>query len=307
MPVAVAVVFDDTGRLLITRRAATAHQGGLWEFPGGKLAPGESVREALQRELAEEVGIHITQARLLIRLRHDYPERAVRLDVLRVDAFRGEAHGREGQPLRWVEPAELSRFSFPAANKPILRAVDLPARYLITPEPLPGSDFLPRLEAALRRGVRLVQLRSKRLGESEYLPLAREAVALCHAHGARLLVNGEPSLALASGADGVHLDGRRLRDLGERPPLGLVGASCHDATQLAEAAAKGVDFAVLSPVAETASHPQAVPLGWARFRALSDEATLPVYALGGLDEADLADAWAHGAQGIAAIRGLWQG
>lgn len=307
MQVAAAAVFDRCGRVLITQRAAGAHQGGLWEFPGGKLEPGESAREGLQRELREEVGIHITHARPLIRVRHEYPERAVLLDVWRVEGFTGKAHGREGQPLRWVALADLAAFDFPAANRPILRAVSLPDRYLITPEPAETADFLPRLAEALARGVRLVQLRSKQLGEREYVRLARQAVALCHAHRARLLLSGDPALARDSGADGVHLDSPRLWASTVRPDLDLVGASCHGARELAQAAAIDADFALLSPVAATTSHPQALPLGWARFRALSDAAPLPVYALGGMALRDLETAWAHGAQGIAAIRGLWEG
>ncbi len=94
----------------------------------------------------------------------------------------------------------------------------------------------------------------------------------------------------------------------DRRPLGperLVGASCHDAIGLARAAALGLDYALLSPVEPTATHPDAAPLGWRRFAALVDRIPLPIYALGGLDPTDLNTAFRHGAQGVAAIRGLW--
>lgn len=307
--VAAAAVFDGEGRVLISRRADDAHQGGLWEFPGGKLEAGEDARDALQRELVEEVGIHITHARPLIRVRHDYPDKSVLLDVWRVDGFEGEAHGREGQPLQWVVPESLGEYDFPAANYPIVRAVQLPGAYLITPDlgDTPPADFLRQLASRLQAGIRLVQLRAKSLGESEYLQLAREAVTLCHRHGARLLLNADAAQVAAAGADGVHLSSGHLRDCKTRPlgGDGLVAASCHSADELAHAAAIGADFALLSPVAATASHPDAEPLGWVGFSELVERVPFPVYALGGMGPADRETAWAHGAQGIAAIRALW--
>lgn len=308
--VAAAAVFDDEGRVLITRRADDAHQGGLWEFPGGKLEAGEDARTALQRELAEEVGIHITAARPLIRVRHDYPDKSVLLDVWRVDGFAGEAHGREGQPLQWVTPAALGEYPFPAANRPIVSAVQLPDAYLITPDlgDTRPADFLRHLESRLVAGIRLVQLRAKSLGDTDYLALAREAARLCHRYGARLLLNADAAMVAASGADGVHLSSGRLAACEARPlaAQGWVAASCHTAEELARAVVLGVDFALLSPVAATASHPDAEPLGWAQFSDWAAAAPIPVYALGGMGPADRETAWAHGAQGIAAIRALWE-
>ena len=308
--VAAAAVFDGEGRVLITRRADDAHQGGLWEFPGGKLEAGEDTRTALQRELVEEVGIHITSARPLIRVRHDYPDKSVLLDVWRVDGFEGEAHGREGQPLQWVAPESLGEYDFPAANRPIVSAVQLPDAYLITPDlgDTPPVDFLRHLESRLQAGIRLVQLRAKSLNDSEYLLLAREAVALCHRYGARLLLNAGAEQVAASGADGVHLSSGALCKCEARPLAvgkGLVAASCHDVEELVQAAAIGADFALLSPVAATASHPDVEPLGWAHFSELVEPMPFPVYALGGMGLSDQEAAWAHGAQGIAAIRALW--
>ena len=119
--VAAAAVFDDRQRVLICRRPPHAHQGGLWEFPGGKLEPGETIESALRRELREEVGINVISTRPLIRVHHDYPDRNVLLDVWRVERFSGRAAGHEGQPVRWVLPGELSRYRFPAANPPSSR------------------------------------------------------------------------------------------------------------------------------------------------------------------------------------------
>ena len=308
LAVAAAVIVGPDGRILISRRHDHLHQGGLWEFPGGKQEPGEDARQALRRELHEELGIEVLRARPLIRVLHDYGDRHVLLDVWRVEAFSGTPQGQQGQPLAWVTPDELDRYEFPAANRPILRAARLPDRYLVTPEPGPDPDaFLGQLEAALARGIRLLQLRSKSLSPDAYARLAARVVPLAREQGARVLLNGPAELVRELGAAGLHLSSAALRTCEERPlPKEYwLCASCHDDAELARAVRLGADCVLLSPVHATASHPGVAPLGWAAFQALTDPCPLPVYALGGLAPADLETAWHHGAQGIAAIRGLW--
>ena len=121
--VAVGVILDRANRILITRRGDNAHQGGLWEFPGGKVELGESVQHALQRELREELGISIGVARPLLEVHHDYGDKTVFLDVYVVREFSGEPKGLEGQPLEWVAEGQLQNFEFPQANVPIADAV----------------------------------------------------------------------------------------------------------------------------------------------------------------------------------------
>ena len=128
--VAVGVILDGHGNILITRRASDAHQGGLWEFPGGKVEDGETLQVALSRELREELGIEIGRTSELLEVRHDYGDKAVLLDVHVVWEFNGEARGLENQPLSWVAPQELWQFEFPAANVPIVDAV---AKFLAPP------------------------------------------------------------------------------------------------------------------------------------------------------------------------------
>jgi len=184
----------------------------------------------------------------------------------------------------------------------------LPDRYLITPEPGPRSEWTPlleRLERAVAEGIRLVQLRAKRVSETEQAAFATALLAITRRHGADLLLNGPPAAAARLGADGVHLDSRRLATATRRPAgFKWVAASCHNRAELQKAAVLGLDFAVLSPVRPTASHPDAEPLGWERCGVLVAQAALPVYALGGLSPADLPRAREHGACGIAAIRAL---
>jgi len=307
--VAVAAIVNERDEVLVARRPQHVHQGGLWEFPGGKVEAGETVEQALAREIDEELGLQVTAARPLIRIEHRYPDKAVCLHVWRVDRWRGQPGGREGQPLRWTAVRELDPEEFPVANRRIIRALQLPDRYLITPEP--GADpetFLDALGRALARGVRLVQLRAKSSPVPELDALVTQSLALCRRHGARLLVHASAGFSVAAAADGVHLDSATLMALTERPlgPEHWVAASCHDAREVEHAGTIGVDFVVVSPVAATASHPQARPIGWEGLAALTEAAGIPVYALGGLGPADLPAAQRHGAQGIAAIRGLWE-
>ncbi|MEE8286362.1 MAG: Nudix family hydrolase [Gammaproteobacteria bacterium] len=307
---AAGVLCNARGEILVTRRFDHVHQGGRWEFPGGKLESGEDPRSGLARELDEELGIDLESARPLIRVRHDYPDRGVLLDVWRVTAWQGRVRGREGQALRWLAADALTGLLMPAADVPVVKALRLPDCYLVTPSP--GSDrgaFLAALSASVDAGIELVSLRAKELPTAELVSLCRQAGDICRARGARLLINADPSLLDASGADGVHLDSTRLMAAKSRPvPTGVwLGASCHDARQLARAVRIDADFAVLSPVAATRSHPQATPLGWQQFEALVEEVNLPVFALGGMGHGQRESAWAHGGQGIAAMRDLWKG
>lgn len=306
--VAAAALIDSDDRVLLTRRHPDSHQGGLWEFPGGKLEQDESVTDGLARELREELGVEPLDCRPLIRVTHHYTECSVLLDVHLVEAWRGEPTGLEGQPLEWVARSGLGDYPMPAADQPIVRALQLPAVYLITP---PQVDrpmvFLNGLEASLQQGARLVQLRLFDLTEPALLELGRAACDLCHSQQARLLLNGDSETATAIGADGVHLSGRALQAAQSRPVAAdlLLAASCHSPADLAKAMRLGADFALLSPVLATRSHPDADPLGWDKFDSWVAAANLPVYALGGMRPEMLATAWLRGAQGIAGIRGLW--
>lgn len=262
----------------------------------------------MYRELLEELGIRVLRSQPLIRVLHHYGDRSVLLDVHRVNTYSGAVEGREGQPWRWVPPQALKDYAFPAADRPIIMALLLPDYYLITgDDPVKSDDFIARVEQALDAGIKLVQLRAKTLVEDEYRKLARRVVALCEERGARLLLNGPLELTLRLHAHGIHLTSAQLMNLPERP-LGqdrLIGASCHNRNELMRAQDLGLDFAVLSPVRPTLSHPRAAPLGWEDFRRLVDQTAMPIYALGGMGRGDLTQAKLAGAQGIAAIRGLW--
>jgi 8-oxo-dGTP diphosphatase len=304
----VAGLLERDARIFLTQRPAHAHLAGKWEFPGGKLGPGETPLAGLMRELHEEIGIDVAEATPFAQVRHAYPDKTILLDVWRVDAWRGEPHGREGQAARWSDPHTLRLGEFPQADWPIVRRLQLPPLYLISDAQRLGRTlFLERLAQLLRAGIRLVQLREPELSRGEFARLVGEVAPLCRQYGARLLVNADPKLAAAWSVAGAHLNARRLMASTVRP-LDVeqwVAASCHNERELAHAGRVGVDFAVLSPVAATPSHPHATPLGWGRFQQLVSEVSFPVYALGGMQISDIPTARSFGAHGIALIRGIW--
>ena len=305
--VAAAIRRADGALLLSLRPAHTAH-GGLWEFPGGKLQPRERPVDGLARELNEELGIAIEAATPLICVRHRYPNASVELQVFEVRAWRGEAHGREGQQIEWVAREALAERQFPAANLPVTSAVGLPRVVLVTPDL--GADeaaFLARLEGCLAAGVELVQLRIRAEGQ-QLERVASAAHAACVRHGARLMLNGAPRVAEGLAMHGVHLNRARLFEFAQRPVAAemLLSAACHDAAELAQAESLHADFVYLSPVSTTPSHVGAAPLGWSRLRTLTASAGVPVFALGGMRPQDLSRAARAGCQGVAMLSTLWQ-
>jgi 8-oxo-dGTP diphosphatase len=306
--VAVGVLIDAEGRFLLTSRPAGKVYAGYWEFPGGKVEPGEAPLHALVRELHEELGIDVTAAYPWLIREFDYEHADVRLHFFRVRAWRGELHGREGQAFAWQRIDAIGVSPLLPANGPILSALGLPETYGITGFAANEQKIaLERIEHALHRGLRLIQARGKDWPAAAFARYVQEIVLRAHACGARVLVNADIALSQHCGADGVHLTAQQLRELGKRPDCRLVGASCHSADELRRAEALGADFAVLGPVLPTPTHPEALVLGWAGFRRHAAEARIPVFALGGLRETDRGDALDSGAHGLAMIRGAWEG
>jgi len=306
--VAAGVIRGADDHVLIAKRPMDKHQGGLWEFPGGKVEAGETAEAALARELAEELGIALTSARPLIQVRHDYPDKQVLLDVWEVLGFNGEPHGAEGQPLAWVAAEELPRYDFPAANRPIIAAARLPKSYLITPDDLAPQQVLGGLASALDAGIRLLQLRCPSLSDAQYRVLATQALEMC-AGRAQVMLKGPLEWAEDFPSAGWHLTSAQLRkhaDAG-RPiePGRWLAASCHDIEELDRAKLMGVDFIVLSPILTTVSHPEARPMGWEHAAELLQGFPQPAYLLGGLGPDDVARAVEAGAQGVAGIRAFW--
>jgi len=313
--VVAAVIRRPDGAVLLSLRRPDQHQGGLWEFPGGKRGQDEAPLAALARELEEELGLCLDpgQVRPLVQLIHHYPEKSVRLTVWEIFAWTGEPAGREGQEIAWVEPNALASLTFPAANYRILAAATLPRVCMVTPEPDPAhaTAFLAGLEASLSGGIRLVQLRVKARALSEVLPLARQVVTLCHLHGARVLLNAglDPSGALHAelGVDGLHLPSSLLHQYRERPLARerLLSAACHGVEDILQASRLGVDLGLLGPVLPTQSHPGDPGLGWEVAAELARHADFPLFALGGQGAHSVEPALMAGFHGVAAITALW--
>ena len=305
--VAAAVIFRDDGQFLLGQRGPGTFYPGYWEFPGGKVEAGETPRDALIRELREELGIEVLEASPWIVREHVYEHAHVRLHFFRVTKWTGELRDHVHSALCWQTRAAPTAAPMLPANGPLFAALKLPAFYGISHAWQIGTSAqLAALDAALVQGLKLVQLRESALPEMQRESFAAAAVARCQQQGARVLVNADAQLARAVGADGLHLPAHQLMALNQRPSFPIVGASCHERRELEQAARLGLDFAVLGPVKATATHPGAAGIGWEGFSRLAAGLPLPVYAIGGLGADDLPAAHAAGAQGIAAIRTAWR-
>ncbi|MFO1316382.1 MAG: Nudix family hydrolase [Burkholderiales bacterium] len=305
--VAAAVLLRPDGQVLLAQRPAGKPYAGYWEFPGGKLEPGETPRHALARELKEELGIDVRNASPWLVQEFVYPHAHVELHFFRVFAWDGELHGHDGQAFAWQVPGRWSVAPLLPANTRILAALDLPSVYGITcAEDSDEHAFLVRAERALAAGLRLVQLRDRTWPHARRLAFARRLVPLAHRFGARVLWNGSADDAREAGCDGVHWTAAALARATARPEGLLAAASCHAAAEVAQVGALGLDFAVLGTVLPTPTHPEAVPLGWDGLAACVAGTRLPVYALGGLVPADLERAVEAGAHGVALRRAAWR-
>src|SRR5690606_12900687 len=305
--VAVGVLIRRDGAVLFGRRPAGRPYAGWWEFAGGKLEAGESVEQALAREMHEELGIDVRESYPWVVREYVYPHAHVRLFFQRIVSWSGEPHAREGQALAWRHPSAIDLAPLLPAAIPVIAWLRLPDRIGISCAAELGDErFLERLDARLGAGLRLLQLREPAMTAERFDTLFRRARALCIRHGARMVVNSGHPPSFWRACDGVHLRGAELRSIVSRPRLPVVGASCHDAVELARAADLGVDYAVLGPVRETLSHPGAPALGWAAFERLARAARVPVFALGGLDERDAEVAARAGAHGLAMMRAIWR-
>jgi 8-oxo-dGTP diphosphatase len=306
LEVSAAVLQRPDNTFLLAQRPPDKIWAGYWEFPGGKIETGETPYHALARELHEELGITVQTAYPWLTRIFTYPHATVRLNFFRVTAWSGELHPHEGQQFAWQHTTRISVAPILPANAPILRALELPTQYAISNAAELGVEqFMTRLQISLDAGLKLVQLREKDLHRDELHELALRVVALAHSRSAKVLLNGDVALAQEVGADGVQLTSTQLTELKERPAIDWCAASCHNADELRRAETLGCDFALLSPVLPTQSHPGVPHLGWDNFAAIAADSTIPVYALGGLKREDMQVAWQHGAHGIALLRQAW--
>ena len=307
--VVVGVIINDAGEILLSKRPANTHQGGFWEFPGGKQEAGEDVRHALNRELFEETGLIINKARPFISLFYEYPDKSVVLNVWLIQEWEGLPYGKEGQLIQWCGKDNLHEIELLPANEMIVKAIQLPELYLISPGPAGENmdTFISGIEECIKAGAGLLQLRCHEDMYKNHPEVITRVLSICNAYKAKLLLNSTPATAVSLNAHGVHLNSVRLLQLNQRPLERSyhVSASCHNHNEIAHAERIGVDFVVLSPIEFTASHPEAKPMGWKKFSELAKLANVPVYALGGMLPVHMNKAWNNGAQGIAMLSGVW--
>ena len=263
-------------------------------------SPGESAEQAITRELYEELGIKFNEVYPWIRFNYIYPDKIVRLHVYRVFTWKGDPYGREGQRISWENPDAVTVSPLLPANNKILQAITLPLIYALT-NIGQGSKIklMARLTYVLEQGVRLMQVRTRHMNSEQLIQIMRPVVNLAHHYGAKILMDGNESAVLKSGADGMHLQAKQLMNTHTRPCKQLLSVSCHNASELARASTLRANIVLLSPVCFTPTHPNVPGMGWKKFNDLASNLPMPVYALGGLDSNHLETAMRHSAHGIA--------
>jgi 8-oxo-dGTP diphosphatase len=308
MHVMAGLMVDTAGRVLLAERPAGKHLAGYWEFPGGKVEPGEAPLAALARELHEELGIELESAEPLIRVPWQYDDRQLLLDAWRVDQWKGTPQSMEGQALQWWEPAEIDPQGMTPADRPILHSLRLPNSYWMTPADVPfdhRDNCLQWMGDAIQDGVQLLQLNLPLWPVDSVRELAAALLTGARKQGVKILLHGDIEGAVALGV-GVHLNQAQSKSISGRPLpwQQLVVVSCADSSQLNRATEIRADFATLSPRG-AADHSEPSFDDWANFQAVIEKASLPVYATGIISPQHLAQARQSGAQGVAGTLPLW--
>lgn len=304
----------NSAKFLITQRKKGQHLEDFWEFPGGKIETAESRFKALQRELDEEIGIQVISALPYQSVLHRYPDKHILLDVWEVTGYRGKVRGLEGQSTRWLTLDNVDRYEFPDADLPVLTALNLPQKLLITPDmPEQHEDaFIAQFESLMSaHPYPLVQFRSHHLSDKNYARVAERLRAVCEPYRADVIINRSTLKSLQSRIfkkfKRRHLNSLVLQALPENSFSEeiILSASCHDELELRKAQQLGCQFALLSMVRDTPSHPGRHGKGWFRIKQIISKTSLPVYALGGVNRRDFCAARFQGAIGVAGITDFW--
>ena len=308
--VAAAVMLRAAGsEFLLAQRPEGKVYAGYWEFPGGKVEAGETVREALVRELREELGISVTACSPWLTRVFTYPHATVRLNFWRVTAWDGEigiTAPLEHSAVDWQKCGEAASVSpILPANDPILKALALPTTMAITMGEIEGVERqLERLEEALDRGLRLIQVRDKGWPAAQRLWFAEAVTRIARQRGALVLINDDEEIARQVGADGVNLTADTAQGL--RPASGFrLGRRL--LPQLPMNSPAPPNSASTTRCSARSCRRRRTPMrpisAGTNFPRLIDGCPLPVFALGGMKNDMLAEAQARGAHGIALMRG----
>ena len=304
--VVAGIIFRADGSFLLAQRPSGKVYSGFWEFPGGKIEPHESAEAALARELEEELGIVPTSCYPWVTKNHHYEHGHVNIQFFKVTEWSGELQSRESQKIKWQTVGRIDVEPLLAPNIPVIRSLGYPSVYLITNLQEMGEDsFFKSLRQAVLRNPFMIQIREKNLSSHDLEVFSKEVIKICRSRDIKILINGDELMASRVFADGVHVNSVTLNSIQKRPEFPICAASCHSKKELQKAEQLGFDFAVLSPVSWTASHPDSVPLGWDVFQSEISGIGIPIFALGGMSPSDLTSAWARGAAGISMMRACW--
>ncbi len=300
--VAVGVVQNQAGEVLISFRDPNLHQGGLWEFPGGKVDQGENVQQALRREFQEELGITPTEFFPFKKILFQYSDKNVLLDVWRITDYSGVPAGLEGQAIKWKAAVDLRFSEFPAANKDIVRLLRLPKEVPITPQTRTLPELLETLTSWAAEEYPLIYCHQPQLDQATFYQWYLAASELCSNSGLTLFcdMDAVPS-AYALKLRGFHMSAKTLLGLAGRPcgDDKYFSASCHSLAELKRAEALGADFVFLSPRLKGSHWSDLGDSGWGELKTLAGSVSLPVYAVGVVGSKDVSLALTSGAIGVA--------
>jgi 8-oxo-dGTP diphosphatase len=244
--VASGILQRTDGRILLAERPDGKLSARHWELPGGKIDPGEDPKAALFRELREEIGIEASAASTWATYRHAYPDKTLRLHILRVTEWRGAPFGREGQRLLWADPSTFSTGPILAAHAAALTSLHLPAVCgMLAIDRKDVAAGLRRLAHLLQRGCRLLVVRAGSSVPDQFANFLCRAVPLAHAAGAKVLAEGGEGVVRRTGCDGCHTDAEQLPRASRRPTSGLWAVSCRDPGDVRRAASLGADVVIL--------------------------------------------------------------
>ncbi len=305
--VAVGVIKNQDNEVLISKRADHVHQGGLWEFPGGKIEAGEKVTDALIRELKEELGITCEKIQPLSEIEFDYGDKKVCLHTRIVNEFTGSASGCEGQKIQWVNLKLLDDYTFPEANITILRQIQLPEHIQITGQYSTIDELLSRSEQCFQKKISMLHFRAHHLSDSEYINHAKALKSLCADHAVALIVNRNQKVFEEVDADGLHLTRYEARNYSKRPVDRdkYLSVSCHSSYEIIVAQNLMADYCFISPVKDAISHDAGEAIGFEAFENFCHQSPFPLYALGGMTTEDIKQVRSLGGAGVAGISEYW--
>jgi 8-oxo-dGTP diphosphatase len=303
LEVAVAVVRNAQGHVLLAERTPRQISAGFWELPGGKIDAGETPLAAARRELLEEVGVHAEALSASSTYEHRFPTRRLRLHFFEVTRWRGEARGREGQRVAWADARHPPQPLLPS-NVRMLARLSL-APLLVRVELEHGRDAWAECAAAVAHlpAIADVVFAAPSLPAGQRAQLGRRLAAALKSRDARLFLSGGVADARHAGLPDICSDGAELGRLSARPSARAWIVEAADSQALAQARALGSDAVIIPAAPGSAGRAP----DWQFVRRTIEAARLPCYIAGALDSADLAAARAVGAIGIVVAADAYRG